>query len=214
MKIASKCSFEVCCTDDVPRGLWGDPTRIRQIVFNLSSNAIKFTHTGAVRVSVSCEGVEDETACIRIEVRDSGIGIPQEVRTTIFEKFTQADASMTRRFGGTGLGLAIMHALVKHMQGHIYVESREGHGSTFTAELPLRLAKAEDIEAPVLAEGPERSRSTEARVLRVEDNRVNQCVMCRLIEKLGCQVDVADQEIRFGIDGLSDARDGWLRCDP
>ncbi|MEP7354564.1 MAG: CHASE domain-containing protein [Acidobacteriota bacterium] len=122
-----------------PRLLVGDDGRIRQVLLNLAGNAVKFTQTGQVRICLSCQEVTSGRARIRIEVTDTGIGIPDEIQPLLFQKFTQADPSITRRFGGTGLGLAISKTLIELMGGTIGVHSKSGQGSTFWFELPLPL---------------------------------------------------------------------------
>jgi PAS domain S-box-containing protein len=122
---------------DAPARFVGDADRIRQVVANLASNAVKFTHAGHVVLSAECQPTADGAAVLRIAVTDTGIGIPQEKLATLFEKFTQADSSMTRRYGGTGLGLAISRSLVELMGGSITVESEHGRGSTFAFSLTL-----------------------------------------------------------------------------
>ncbi len=176
---------------NAPRRLIGDPTRIRQVLLNLLSNAVKFTSEGHVAISVGCDGKNETDAQMRIEVEDTGIGIEQDARDRIFEEFTQADASTSRRFGGTGLGLAITKQLVELMGGSIELESYAGEGSIFRVRLPLPFDKS-------VAERPRGDGAAEAkppliaaRVLLAEDNVVNQKVAIRMLEKLGCQVDVA-----------------------
>jgi signal transduction histidine kinase len=115
----------------------GDGGRVRQIVHNLAGNAVKFTGSGSVRMAVQCSEVEGETANVRFSVTDTGMGIPPEKLSTLFQKFSQVDASVTRKYGGTGLGLAISKQLAELMGGSIGVESHAGEGSTFWFTLPL-----------------------------------------------------------------------------
>ncbi|MGX1017628.1 signal transduction histidine kinase/CheY-like chemotaxis protein [Pseudomonas sp. Y3 TE3536] len=129
-------SVELTCliARDFPSSVLGDPTRVRQIVSNLLSNALKFTRFGRVDIRlVTIVGG------VRLEVRDTGIGIPEEAQARIFQPFTQAGAGITRQYGGTGLGLALTRNLCKAMQGHLHIQSEPGFGSRFSAELPLAL---------------------------------------------------------------------------
>ncbi|MFN3583649.1 ATP-binding protein [Phenylobacterium sp.] len=169
---------------DEARGWWrGDPDRLRQIVGNLLSNAVKFTTQGSVRTQV------DVTAAgaLRIVVSDTGVGIAPEKLPTLFEKFTQADNSATRRFGGTGLGLAICRELTQMMGGSIDVESREGHGSTFTVELPLRRGEPTTGTASGAPQAPD---DGDLRLLAAEDNPTNQQVLSAVLGSLGIDVDI------------------------
>jgi signal transduction histidine kinase/ActR/RegA family two-component response regulator len=166
------------------RGWWrGDPDRLRQIVGNLLSNAVKFTSQGEVGAVVDVT----KAGALRIVVRDTGVGIPPEKLPSLFEKFTQADNSATRRFGGTGLGLAICRELTQMMGGSIDVESREGHGSTFTVELPLKRGEPVDAEetesAPVQEDG-------DLRLLAAEDNPTNRQVLAAVLGSLGIDVHI------------------------
>ncbi|NGX42860.1 MAG: Signal transduction histidine-protein kinase BarA [Chlamydiae bacterium] len=130
--------FSIYFAPDVPTEVIADPTRIRQAITNLASNAVKFTEKGSVSVHVSCiKRLGEDQALIRFEVKDTGIGIPPEKKEYIFEKFSQQDVSTTRKFGGTGLGLAICKQLVEMMQGRIGCESTPMEGSTFWFEIPL-----------------------------------------------------------------------------
>ncbi len=173
----------------------GDPLRVRQIVTNLLSNAIKFTDRGWVRVTVSSKPSAGGQVELQIRVIDTGAGIPGDKLASIFEKFTQADGSITRRYGGTGLGLAITRRLVQLHGGSVSAESEPGHGSTFTVTIPCE-------PAPSLAEKPVRTDSeglpggalaaSSARLLLVEDNLVNQKVVLAILRKKGYHIDVAN----------------------
>jgi signal transduction histidine kinase/ActR/RegA family two-component response regulator len=171
--------FELVATYDegLPARVFGDPTRVRQILYNLVGNAIKFTEAGAVTVRVSWSDGE-----ARIEVEDTGIGIAASKLGTIFEAFTQADASTTRRYGGTGLGLTISRSLARAMGGDLAVRSEVGSGSCFTATLSLPVEGVELRDAAAPRDG---ERAEGLRVLVAEDNAVNQLVVQRMLEKLG-----------------------------
>ena len=169
----------------------GDPLRIQQIITNLVSNAVKFTENGFVKVTllekVNPEGIDE----ILIQVADSGIGIQPEKLALIFEKFTQADASTTRKYGGTGLGLAICRLLVKYMQGTIDVQSQPGDGSVFSVTLPLPVAIPK-IEDPAVLEQPRASNADEqSTILLVEDYLPNVMVASAILEQFGYSTDVA-----------------------
>jgi signal transduction histidine kinase/ActR/RegA family two-component response regulator len=174
--------FEV---DEAAKGWWrGDSDRLRQIVGNLLSNAVKFTPQGAVEAKID---VNDQTGALRLVVSDTGVGIAPEKLPALFEKFTQADNSATRRFGGTGLGLAICRELTQMMGGSIDVESREGHGSTFTVELPLvRGEAAGEVQADTAHDTGDRN----IRLLAAEDNPTNQQVLAAVMESLGIDIDI------------------------
>ena len=128
----------------------GDPVRLRQIIVNLIGNAIKFTSTGGVTLSVQRESQDAEHIIVRFSVTDTGIGIPLEMQKEIFSSFTQADNSITRKYGGTGLGLTISRRLVELLGGRIWVESEPGNGSSFhfTARLGLALAATDGESVP------------------------------------------------------------------
>jgi signal transduction histidine kinase/CheY-like chemotaxis protein len=190
-------SFAVDIDEPVPEGLLlGDPLRLRQIVINLVTNAIKFTASGGIRVDVIVAGspVEDKflLAC---SVHDTGPGIPAEVAQRLFDPFTQADASTTRRFGGTGLGLAICRQLVTHMGGRIGVNSQPGAGSTFWFNIPVQpVADTAPLKTAVTPSVPPPSRAVpqdRGAVLIVEDNAVNQRVAQRFVEKAGFTASMA-----------------------
>jgi PAS domain S-box-containing protein len=150
----------------------GDPDRVRQVLLNLASNAVKFTERGEVVVSVTCESETESQAVIRFEVSDTGIGMPREVQMRLFQPFTQADASTTRRFGGTGLGLAISRQLVTLMHGKIGVRSEPGKGSTFWFSIPLQKSQG------VVKQSARFSRDlVNVRVLIVDDNQTNRQIL-------------------------------------
>ena len=185
---------------DVQTRIVGDPTRLRQILLNLFNNAIKFTDKGGVSLGVAQLGEKDGEIELRFSVRDTGIGMSEEVRKKLFQSFTQADASTTRRFGGTGLGLAICRKLVELMGGTINVTSEPGKGSTFWFTLPFGKQKPHDLVIDESIARPESSSGTHAtafsaapnsiRVLFAEDNKVNQLVGMKQLQKLGYNVDV------------------------
>ncbi len=178
---------------DVPAWLIGDPQRLGQVLTNLVGNALKFTTTGAVRVQVERLGDEPGFARLRFAVQDTGIGIGEGERRRLFAPFTQADGSITRRFGGTGLGLSISQRLVGLMGGEITVTSAPGQGSTFSFQ--IRLAVAEAGEVPPKAKSlplaiPATLRG--ARILLVDDYDLNREVVQELLERLGFSVVVAE----------------------
>ncbi|GIV15299.1 MAG: hypothetical protein KatS3mg022_0734 [Armatimonadota bacterium] len=169
---------------DVPTALRGDPVRIKQILNNLASNALKFTEQGEVVISAEVLYETDTMAMIRLSVRDTGIGIAPEQQATIFESFTQADGSVTRKYGGTGLGLTISRQLTELMGGRIEVQSELGKGSTFRVELPLQKAQYAPRERiPHEIEG--------LRVLVVDDNATNRRILREHLQSWGCSVQEA-----------------------
>lgn len=168
---------------DAPTWVLGDPGRIRQILLNLVSNAIKFTSEGEVRITVT-----PVPGGARIDVSDTGPGLDAETQARLFQGFTQADSSIARRFGGTGLGLAISRELARLMCGDISLESRLGQGSTFTLTLPLPPA-----EAPAAQETPELALSDGELALRalvVDDNQTNLEVARALLQAMGVEVEL------------------------
>jgi signal transduction histidine kinase/DNA-binding response OmpR family regulator len=178
---------------DVPHFSMGDPQRIRQCLLNLMGNAIKFTRSGQVNVSVSTAGPRDGRTQLRFEVRDTGIGIAPATMKMLFQPFMQADSSTTRHFGGTGLGLSIVRGLVEMMGGQAGAQSEPGKGSTFWFVLPMA-----DVSAATLRAGTTTTKAHWAarrfrgKVLLVEDNAVNQKVAQRFLERLGCEVVLAE----------------------
>ena len=172
----------------------GDPLRVRQIAANLLSNAIKFTECGWVCLRLA--GIESGAgpAKMTIAVSDTGAGIEPDKLTAIFEKFTQADGSITRKYGGTGLGLAISKRLVEMQGGQVHVESKVGNGSTFTVTLPWEAVAepAAPSSVPRAALDLARIVPSQVRVLLVEDNLVNQKVVLAILRKKGYQIDVSN----------------------
>jgi signal transduction histidine kinase/ligand-binding sensor domain-containing protein/CheY-like chemotaxis protein len=186
------------CDDKIPNNLMGDPTRIRQILLNLLSNALKFTKQGSVSVRVfPQDGSLNSGTLIRFEVSDSGIGISLPEQERLFQRFSQADTSTTRRYGGTGLGLAICKGLAELMGGSIGVESEPGKGSTFwfTAFLPQTAELAAGSETPKVMLLPVSVDSFIGRGLHIliaEDNKINQKVLSKMLARLGCTTDIAE----------------------
>ena len=171
----------------------GDPTRLRQVVTNLMGNALKFTTGGTVTLRAEPLAQPDADGCpwIRVSVTDSGIGMTPAQMGQLFQRFSQADTSTTRRFGGSGLGLVICKHLVELMGGSIHVDSEPGRGSTFWFDVPLHTAL--EPGSPVAAAAdPQRERPRAAHVLVVEDNTVNRLVVQAMLERLGMTVALAD----------------------
>ena len=179
---------------DVPRIVRGDPTRLRQVLMNLIGNAIKFTEQGEVVVSVSAAATNGSVG-LRFAVRDTGIGIASEHIGTVFKEFTQADSTMTRRYGGTGLGLAISQRLVRLMGGAITVRSELGRGSefSFTISLPVETAPASRSTGLAALGG--------RRMLIVDDNQTNRRILREMLAAEGVNVDEASSAAE-GLDAL------------
>ena len=171
--------------DRLPPHLFAPPARLRQVLLNLASNAVKFTEDGEVELDVELLSQDFELACLRFCVRDTGIGMDPSMVPRLFTPFTQADASTSRRFGGSGLGLAISRQLVKLMGGDIEVESAEGSGSTFSFELTFEIAEAKDDTTT----GSRFVSRPDARILVAEDNPVNQLVILEQLGDLGYRAE-------------------------
>jgi PAS domain S-box-containing protein len=186
---ASGLAFESVIADQVPDRLIGDPLRISQVLRNLAGNAIKFTKQGKVSVNVRTESMEGSKVTLCFSVTDTGIGIPPEKHRLIFEPFTQADGSTTRKYGGTGLGLSISSGLVELMGGRIWVKSEVGRGSAFHFTLVLQLpTPAPADETP---SATQHGAKRKLRILVAEDNNVNQRLATRLLEREGHSVTIA-----------------------
>ncbi len=183
--------------DDLPKVLVGDPTRLRQVLLNYLSNAIKFTEKGKVTIRVSsqenkrfcCEEDQSPKKCICFSIIDTGIGISSTTQKTLFQEFTQADSSITRKFGGTGLGLAICQKIAELMGGHVGVESEEGVGSHFWITVPLSEGDPNLIIQLNDLSHQKHTLSTH-KILLAEDNEVNQKVAIGMLNELGQDYDI------------------------
>jgi PAS domain S-box-containing protein len=189
-----KLTLEYTIDEKLNRILLGDPVRLNQIIINLMGNAVKFTHTGAIQVSCGVERLQKDTCWVRIEVSDTGVGIPEEKLTTIFESFSQADASVTRKYGGSGLGLTIVKQLVELQNGKITVRSQEHKGSTFIVLIPYTIGKTGSI-----AQAVQNTKKTfddniikQLKVLLVEDNDINRLYAKSILKNWHCSVDIAE----------------------
>ncbi|WP_462322944.1 response regulator [Halochromatium sp.] len=170
--------------DDVPRRVRGDPYRLRQVLSNLMGNAVKFTNEGEAVVEARLIETRDDWIKVRVQVRDTGIGIAPDIAKTLFQPFTQADASTTRRFGGTGLGLVISKRLIEMMNGEIGFESVPGEGSTFWCTVRLAQAQSgvDDIDADLAG----------VRILIVDDNATNRIILERYLSRWGADAESSD----------------------
>lgn len=197
--------FHLDLPDTLPHGVIGDPLRLRQILTNLLDNALKFTAHGTIHLAAAQPDLNDPT-CLRFSVLDTGIGVPAEIKDHIFEPFTQADGSVSRRFGGTGLGLAICRELAEKMGGRLWLECpqrtpNDTPGSHFHLEIPLESAviPTPTLPVPLLFSG--------LRVLVAEDHPINQILICDMLTALGAQPTlVADGQAAVNTyrDGLFD----------
>jgi signal transduction histidine kinase len=185
-----KLDLTLSLPTELPSHVVGDAVRLKQVLLNLTGNAIKFTEQGRVDVAVTLLRTDSTSATLRFSVRDTGIGMDPATQTKLFQVFSQGDSSMTRRFGGTGLGLAISQRLIQRMGGTIVVRSEPGTGSEFSFELtlPVATAPAHLSRTPFLIRRPPLS----GRILVVEDDRVNQRVIELLLQKLGLESQIVD----------------------
>jgi signal transduction histidine kinase len=195
LAVKNSVSLQVEVSSDVPRQISGDPLRVRQIIANLVSNAVKFTEHGSVTVRAGGEFTQPGEFTLRVTVQDNGTGIPADKLLCIFDKFTQADGSVTRRFGGTGLGLAITRSLVELHGGHIHVQSQLGQGSTFDVTLKCEADAKSALRTPNAPEqiaADSGAAGSPARILVVEDNQVNQKVVTAVLRKRGFTIELAN----------------------
>jgi PAS domain S-box-containing protein len=171
----------------------GDPVRLNQILINLISNALKFTHTGFISIKCNVLKQERKKYLLKFEVTDTGIGIPKDKLKTIFESFSQADVSVTRKYGGTGLGLTIVKQLVELQEGTITVKSQIDVGSTFTFILPYQISDGRSIHRDKLQAGSRgRKALKDLQVLLVEDNDINRLYAGSILKTWGCEVASAE----------------------
>lgn len=180
--------------DDDAKGFFmGDPVRLNQILINLIGNALKFTHRGYIKLNVSVLKAGKDNSLLQFDVADTGIGIPREKLDTIFESFSQADASVTRKYGGTGLGLTIVKQLVELQKGWIKLKSEEDVGSTFTVAIPYDHGKASgetyQVKTPLKRSVVDLSGFT---ILLVEDNDINRLYAGSILKTCGCKLEVAE----------------------
>lgn len=185
------------CTIDTPVApvIRADDARLRQVVFNLVSNALKFTDSGQISISISQVGGTGGAVETRFEISDTGAGIPPGLEEKLFEKFTQADTSISRRYGGTGLGLAICKSLVECMGGEIVFESRPGHGSTFRFSITCPAGSEAAIYARPDRPEPGEAPTKPLRILVAEDHAVNQQVISLMLMRAGHRCDIASNGI-------------------
>jgi len=201
-----RLAFEVLQCDSLPGTIKTDPVRLRQCLINLVSNAIKFTEKGHVFVNVSQETIDDK-GFIRFDVEDTGIGIPPEKQTMIFDSFSQADSATTRKYGGTGLGLAITKRLSELLGGKVSLESQVGKGSIFSLVIPMPTECPEDsscnkyqiIDDCALSTAETKGTTMSGTVLVAEDNPSNQKLFSILLQKIGVEVTLA-QDGREAVD--------------
>lgn len=186
---------------NVPDTVYGDPNRLKQVINNLAGNAVKFTHNGAINISVKLIRYADTLAELEFEVTDTGVGIASADIGRIFDTFSQADSSTTRKYGGSGLGLAISKQLVELMGGTIKAESALGEGSTFSFTLGFETAKAAGKKQDGIAKIEKVA--DPLRILLVEDDKINQIVMARMLKEAGHSIAVADN----GVHALKIMRD-------
>ncbi len=191
---------------DISHILRGDAGRLRQILTNLVGNAIKFTHQGEVVIRAEMLEETDTHVRVHFSVQDTGIGIPLERQPAVFERFTQADGSTTRKYGGTGLGLTISKQLVEAMNGTMGLKSEAGIGSDFWFDITFEKADAQPPIESALSFGPQDLRTV--RVLGVDDNQTNRLVLSKMVEGFGCQIETAASGAR-GLEMLhTAAREG------
>jgi len=196
----NKKGIEIKYTIDpeIPERLLGDPTRLRQILLNYGSNAVKFTKKGSVHIKAELLSSVDDKRTVKFSVADTGFGIPKEKQSGIFDAFIQGDSSTTRRYGGTGLGLAICRQIAELMDGNVGVKSKLGEGSVFwftvSLNVPEQDQKLQEMPKDSIAAFKEFS-AINNKALVVEDNLINQLVAKKILEKEGFEVDISENGV-------------------
>lgn len=193
-------SLRVLYTTPINKFYVGDPLRLQQLLNNLLSNSIKFTDRGTIDLKIGVKKIDSDRTALLIDVVDTGIGIPQNKIDAVFDKFVQADASTTRKYGGSGLGLAICKTIVGKMGGTIKASSLEGVGTTFSLELPVRNSPTIQLLTP----SDETSVSSKKNILVVEDYEPNMLVITTLLEQMGYDFDTAED----GLEALKQFQNG------
>ena len=189
---AKGLSFTTEIGDEIPDSLKGDPFRLRQVLLNVVGNAVKFTHTGGVTISVTLDGKADDALLLKFSVTDTGIGISSEAINRIFAPFSQEDTSTTRKYGGTGLGLSISIKLVEIMGGKMWAESSKGVGSTFCIVIPLcESADNEMLDAPVTVHTEPLWVGKSLHILVADDQEINRKISVKLLSKCGHTMEIA-----------------------
>ncbi|RCX16506.1 PAS domain S-box-containing protein [Fontibacillus phaseoli] len=176
-------ALDFTVSPDIPGTLLGDPERLKQVLLNLIGNAVKFTYTGGINVTVNRLSGKEKQISLRFAVRDTGIGIPKEKIPLLFEPFSQLDHFMTRSYEGTGLGLAITKKLVGLMGGEIWVEPQDGPGATFMFDICFK--EKQGVTNLMRSDAQEQPQSKKLRILIAEDNEINQIVLQKMLERLG-----------------------------
>lgn len=189
-----RISLDYSIDEKLNKILLGDPVRLNQILINLISNAVKFTHTGSIKVICTTDKEQKGICWVRIEVTDSGVGIPYDKLNTIFESFSQADASVTRKYGGSGLGLTIVKQLVELQKGRITVTSKENEGSSFIVLVPYAIGKKGAItqSSPKNEQALKAVNASQLLVLLVEDNDINRLYAKSILKNWQCYTDTAE----------------------
>lgn len=189
-----KLKLDYSINSSLNRSLLGDPVRLNQILINLISNAVKFTHSGKIQILCSAEEKKKTGCVVKIQVIDTGVGVPSDKLDTIFESFSQADASVTRKYGGSGLGLTIVKQLVELQKGTIEVKSEEHKGSNFIVRIPYVFTKSERLKKRSIPKATflAAKETSGMRVLLVEDNDINRLYAKSILHQWNCSVDIAE----------------------